>query len=78
MDEISKLLKDLGGPSNVAKSCGLCRSAVSQWVRRGTIPAQHALAVSGLASSLSVILTPSDILEKFTKSKDITSISTKL
>ena len=78
MDEISKLLKDLGGPSNVAKSCGLCRSAVSQWVRRGTIPAQHALAVSGLASSLSVILTPSDILEKFTKSKVIESISTKL
>ena len=69
MNEIKELLIALGGPSSVARKCGLSRSAVSQWVRRETIPAQHALAVSDLASSFSVILTPSDILSKFTKSK---------
>jgi DNA-binding transcriptional regulator YdaS (Cro superfamily) len=67
MNEIKELLIALGGPSNVARKCGLSRSAVSQWVRRQAIPTQHALIVSSLASQFDISLTPEQILQKVYK-----------
>ena len=67
MNEIKELLIALGGPSNVARKCGLSRSAVSQWIRRDTIPAHHALEVSDIASKFGIELTPEQVLQKVYK-----------
>jgi len=67
MSQIKELLVALGGPSNVARECGLSRSAVSQWIRRDAIPTQHALIVSSLAFKFSIELTPEQILQKVYK-----------
>lgn len=69
MSELKSLITKLGGPSKVSRTCEISRSAVSQWIRRETIPAQHVLSVSKLAKENLINLTPTDLLENFTKSK---------
>ena len=69
MSDLKSLIKELGGPSKVSRTCAVSRSAVSQWIRREKIPAAHVLSVSKLAEENFITLTPTDLLKKFTKSK---------
>ena len=46
---LTELLRALGGHAEVARRLGLRRTAVSMWVRRGEIAAEHRLAIWQMA-----------------------------
>ena len=53
-----KLIEHLGGPSAVARLCRVTASAVTNWVRRGAIPAEHHVALWREAVSNDIDWTP--------------------
>lgn len=46
----SDLIAKLGGPTKVAAARGVIPSAVSNWIARGVIPAEHRMAVWRMAT----------------------------
>lgn len=55
---LTELLRALGGHAEVAQRLGLRRAAVSMWVRRGEIAAEHRLAVWQMALDAGLDWTP--------------------
>ena len=59
MMTLTELINALGGPSVVAKACGNVNpSAVTNWVRRGAIPAQRHIAVWQMAQDAGLAWAP--------------------
>lgn len=52
------LIKRLGGPTKVAAICGISAPAVTNWVARGEIAAEHRITVWRLAVEKQIDWTP--------------------
>jgi hypothetical protein len=55
---LEQLIERLGGTAAVARACGVGTSAVSNWVARGGVAAEHRLTVWRLATEAGVEWTP--------------------
>lgn len=58
MLSLNALITGLGGATKVAQECGVLPSAVSNWVSRGAIAAEHRVTVWRLAAAAGLDWTP--------------------
>jgi hypothetical protein len=60
MITVRSLIKQLGGPSEIAARCGISASAVSNWGSRGEVAAGHRITLWRMASEAGLDWTPPD------------------
>lgn len=58
MVTLDQLIEQLGGSAAVAKACGVGVSAVSNWVARGGVAAEHRVTLWRLATEAGIDWTP--------------------
>lgn len=58
MVTIGELIRQVGGATRVARQCGVSPAAVSNWIMRGSIAAEHRITVWRLATEADVDWAP--------------------
>lgn len=58
MVTLDQLIEQLGGSATVARECGVGVSAVSNWVARGGVAAQHRVTLWRRATEAGIDWTP--------------------
>jgi hypothetical protein len=61
MTTVSSLIKDLGGPTVVARALGCAVNVIGNWPARGNVPWHHHDALLKFAASLGKPLTREDL-----------------
>ena len=55
---VRDLIRELGGPTKVAEACGISPQAVTNWVARDRVAAEHQLTVWRIAMGRGVAWEP--------------------
>ena len=56
--DVRELIRSLGGPTKVAEDCGVTPQAVTNWMARGRVAAEHQVTLWRLATERGVAWTP--------------------
>tara|TARA_R110000824_G_C14930209_1_gene648640 strand:- start:389 stop:580 length:192 start_codon:yes stop_codon:yes gene_type:complete len=63
MKNAKEIISSLGGTMKAAAALGVSPQAVSNWIRRGTVPLSHAADIIVVARDLGVEITYQDLME---------------
>ncbi len=55
---VRELIRELGGPTRVANACGVSPQAVTNWIARDRVSAEHQVTIWRLAAERDVAWTP--------------------